>query len=123
MQSCLGHLSSSRVPARAVGHGIPPHGRWFAAKRYAMGRRLTRRRPASGERCACRLPPVPQPWPRIDPMALERIVVVGASLAGLRSVEALRRLGYAGRMTLVGAEPHLPYDRPPLSKEVLAGKW
>ena len=49
------------------------------------------------------------------------IVVVGASLAGLRAVEALRREGYAGRLTLVGAEPHLPYDRPPLSKEFLAG--
>ena len=52
-----------------------------------------------------------------------RIVVAGASLAGLRSVEALRRLGHAGRITVLGAEPHLPYDRPPLSKEVLAGKW
>ena len=54
---------------------------------------------------------------------LEQVVVVGASLAGLRSVEALRRLGYAGRITVIGAERELPYDRPPLSKEVLAGKW
>ena len=38
--------------------------------------------------------------------------MVGASLAGLRAVEALRRLGYAGRITCVGAERHLPYDRP-----------
>jgi NADPH-dependent 2,4-dienoyl-CoA reductase/sulfur reductase-like enzyme len=52
---------------------------------------------------------------------VDRIVVVGASLAGLRAVEELRRLGYAGTLTLVGAEPHLPYDRPPLSKEFLAG--
>jgi NADPH-dependent 2,4-dienoyl-CoA reductase/sulfur reductase-like enzyme len=52
-----------------------------------------------------------------------RVVVVGASLAGLRSVEALRRRGYAGRITVIGAERELPYDRPPLSKEVLAGKW
>lgn len=50
-----------------------------------------------------------------------RIVVVGASLAGLRGIEALRRDGYDGAITLVGAEPHLPYDRPPLSKQVLAG--
>lgn len=50
-----------------------------------------------------------------------RIVVVGASLAGLRAVEELRRLGFAGTCTLVGAEPHLPYDRPPLSKGFLAG--
>jgi NADPH-dependent 2,4-dienoyl-CoA reductase/sulfur reductase-like enzyme len=52
---------------------------------------------------------------------LERVVVVGASLAGLRAVEALRRDGYTGRITLVGAEAHEPYDRPPLSKEFLAG--
>ncbi len=50
-----------------------------------------------------------------------RIVVVGASLAGLRAVEELRRLGFDGTCTLVGAEPHLPYDRPPLSKGFLAG--
>ncbi len=54
---------------------------------------------------------------------LDRVVVVGASLAGLRAVETLRRRGYEGALTLVGAEPHLPYDRPPLSKEVLAGRW
>ena len=50
------------------------------------------------------------------------IVVVGASLAGLRGAEALRRGGYAGPLTLVGAEPYRPYDRPPLSKHVLAGE-
>ncbi len=54
---------------------------------------------------------------------LENITVVGASLAGLRAVETLRREGFPGRLTLVGAEPHLPYDRPPLSKELLAGTW
>jgi 3-phenylpropionate/trans-cinnamate dioxygenase ferredoxin reductase component len=51
-----------------------------------------------------------------------RIVVVGASLAGLRAAEELRSRGFAGPLTVVGAEPHLPYDRPPLSKQVLAGK-
>jgi NADPH-dependent 2,4-dienoyl-CoA reductase/sulfur reductase-like enzyme len=50
---------------------------------------------------------------------VERLVVVGASLAGLRAVEAARRAGFAGRVTLVGAEEHLPYDRPPLSKKFL----
>lgn len=50
------------------------------------------------------------------------IVVVGASLAGLRGAEALRRGGYDGPLTLVGAEAHRPYDRPPLSKHVLAGE-
>ncbi len=47
------------------------------------------------------------------------IVVVGASLAGLRAVEAFRKGGYDGPLTLVGAEEHLPYDRPPLSKAFL----
>jgi NADPH-dependent 2,4-dienoyl-CoA reductase/sulfur reductase-like enzyme len=51
------------------------------------------------------------------------IVVAGASLAGLRAAETLRREGYDGRLVLVGAEPHLAYDRPPLSKELLAGEW
>jgi len=54
---------------------------------------------------------------------LGTIVVVGGSLAGLRAVETLRRLGFEGRIHLVGAERHLPYDRPPLSKQVLAGTW
>jgi len=44
-------------------------------------------------------------------------------LAGLRAVQGLRRGGLRGRIVLIGAEPHLPYDRPPLSKQVLAGKW
>jgi 3-phenylpropionate/trans-cinnamate dioxygenase ferredoxin reductase subunit len=56
-------------------------------------------------------------------MSLDTIAIVGASLAGLRSAQALRRLGFAGRLVAIGDEPHLPYDRPPLSKEVLAGKW
>jgi 3-phenylpropionate/trans-cinnamate dioxygenase ferredoxin reductase subunit len=50
------------------------------------------------------------------------IAVVGGSLAGLRGAEALRRLGYEGRLVFVGAEPHRPYDRPPLSKELLRGE-
>ena len=48
-------------------------------------------------------------------------LVVGASLAGVRAAEALRRHGHDGPIVIVGAEPHLPYDRPPLSKQVLAG--
>jgi NADPH-dependent 2,4-dienoyl-CoA reductase/sulfur reductase-like enzyme len=50
------------------------------------------------------------------------VVVVGASLAGLRAAEALRRDGHAGTITIVGAEAHAPYDRPPLSKRVLTGR-
>lgn len=53
---------------------------------------------------------------------LDNVVVVGASLAGLRAAQALRRDGYAGRLTIVGAEEQLPYDRPPLSKEVIRGE-
>ena len=50
-----------------------------------------------------------------------RIVVVGASLAGARAIHSLRAAGHDGPLTLIGAEPHLPYDRPPLSKEFLTG--
>lgn len=49
----------------------------------------------------------------------DRLVIVGASLAGLRAAQAARRAGFTGPLTLVGGEPHLPYDRPPLSKEYL----
>jgi 3-phenylpropionate/trans-cinnamate dioxygenase ferredoxin reductase component len=52
----------------------------------------------------------------------ERIVVAGGGLAGLRTVEELRARGYAGALTLVGAEDRPPYDRPPLSKRLLAGE-
>jgi len=50
------------------------------------------------------------------------VVVVGTGLAGLRSAETLRARGYDGRLTLIGEETHLPYERPALSKELLAGK-
>lgn len=50
---------------------------------------------------------------------MDRVAVVGASLAAVHAVEGLREGGFSGHITLVGAEPHLPYDRPPLSKEGL----
>ncbi len=59
----------------------------------------------------------------LETRTLERIVVVGASLAGLRACETLRTEGFRGTITLIGDEPHLPYDRPPLSKKLLAGEW
>ncbi|MFC9976074.1 NAD(P)/FAD-dependent oxidoreductase [Spirillospora sp. NPDC127200] len=53
---------------------------------------------------------------------MDRVIVVGGGLAGVRAVEALRGKGYTGGLTLVSAERHRPYDRPPLSKAVLAGE-
>ncbi|MER7974011.1 FAD-dependent oxidoreductase, partial [Streptomyces sp. NPDC096080] len=51
-----------------------------------------------------------------------RVVVVGAGMAGVQTAVALREQGFTGTVTLIGAEPHPPYDRPPLSKAVLLGK-
>ena len=53
----------------------------------------------------------------------DHVLVVGAGLAGWRFIESLRRDGYEGKITLIGDEPYAPYDRPPLSKQVLSGKW
>lgn len=57
----------------------------------------------------------------LDPGA--SVLVVGGGLAGLRSVESLRAGGHSGPVVLAGAERHPPYDRPPLSKQFLAGTW
>ncbi len=54
-------------------------------------------------------------------MAVARVAVAGAGLAGLRTVEELRARGYGGEITLIGAERRPPYDRPPLSKQLMAG--
>src|SRR5580698_9009443 len=54
---------------------------------------------------------------------MDRIVIVGGGAAGLAAAETLRQEGYAGSLTLVCDEPELPYDRPPLSKQVLTGAW
>ncbi|WP_088319361.1 NAD(P)/FAD-dependent oxidoreductase [Kineosporia sp. R_H_3] len=51
----------------------------------------------------------------------QRVVVAGASLGGLRAAEGLRAAGFTGEVVVVGDEPHMPYNRPPLSKEALAG--
>ncbi|MEU9577752.1 NAD(P)/FAD-dependent oxidoreductase [Streptomyces chilikensis] len=50
-----------------------------------------------------------------------RVVIAGAGMAGVRTAVALREQGFDGTVTLIGAEPHPPYDRPPLSKGVLLG--
>ncbi|MFD6099359.1 NAD(P)/FAD-dependent oxidoreductase [Nocardiopsis flavescens] len=54
--------------------------------------------------------------------APDPVVVIGAGLAGLRTADALREQGYTGGLVLVGDEPDPPYDRPPLSKDVLTGR-
>jgi len=53
---------------------------------------------------------------------MQTVAIVGTSLAGLRAAETFRREGFDGRIVAIGAEPHLPYDRPPLSKELLRGE-
>jgi 3-phenylpropionate/trans-cinnamate dioxygenase ferredoxin reductase subunit len=53
----------------------------------------------------------------------EHVIIVGAGLGGLRTAGQLRSAGFQGRLSLVGAEPHAPYDRPPLSKQLLLGEW
>jgi 3-phenylpropionate/trans-cinnamate dioxygenase ferredoxin reductase component len=56
-------------------------------------------------------------------VSLDNIVVVGGGAAGVAAVEELRASGFGGSLTLVCGEPDLPYDRPPLSKQVLTGAW
>ena len=58
---------------------------------------------------------------RRSPLPLDTIVIAGGSLAGIRCAEALRRRGFSGRLVFAGAERERPYDRPPLSKELLRG--
>jgi NADPH-dependent 2,4-dienoyl-CoA reductase/sulfur reductase-like enzyme len=54
---------------------------------------------------------------------MDTITIVGASLAGVHAAATLREQGFGGRVELIGAEDAAPYDRPPLSKQVLAGQW
>ncbi|MFW6187856.1 MAG: FAD-dependent oxidoreductase, partial [Actinomycetota bacterium] len=53
---------------------------------------------------------------------MESLVIVGASLAGLSAARAARNLGFGGRVVIIGDDPARPYDRPPLSKDFLAGR-
>ena len=54
---------------------------------------------------------------------MDSVLIVGGGAAGLAAIETLRSEGYAGALTMVCDEPELPYDRPPLSKQVLTGAW
>jgi 3-phenylpropionate/trans-cinnamate dioxygenase ferredoxin reductase subunit len=54
---------------------------------------------------------------------MDSVLIVGGGAAALAAVETLRSQGYAGALTMVCDEPELPYDRPPLSKQVLTGAW
>lgn len=56
-------------------------------------------------------------------LGADTVVIVGSSLAGLRAAETLRLEKFSGRIVIIGAEDRQPYDRPPLSKKVLAGEW
>ena len=67
------------------------------------------------------MPAAGHPDRRLIPRT-RRILVAGASLGGLRAAEQLRAAGWSEPITVVGDEPHMPYNRPPLSKEALAGK-
>ncbi|GAA1856810.1 FAD-dependent oxidoreductase [Brevibacterium marinum] len=59
----------------------------------------------------------------MDEASPSRIVIVGAGPAGIAAADALRGAGHVGEILIVGEEAHSPYDRPPLSKQVLAGTW
>jgi NADPH-dependent 2,4-dienoyl-CoA reductase/sulfur reductase-like enzyme len=56
-------------------------------------------------------------------MSFSRVVIVGASLAGLSAAEKLRELGYDEEIVLIGGEDEDAYDRPPLSKQIITGEW
>ena len=58
-----------------------------------------------------------------EPGVDRHVVIIGASLAGTRTAQGLRSFGHSGPITLIGAEPELPYDRPPLSKDLLTSDW
>ena len=54
---------------------------------------------------------------------MDRVVILGAGQAGVQVAISLRQGGYSGELVMVGREPHLPYQRPPLSKQVLKREW
>ncbi|MBT0567175.1 NAD(P)/FAD-dependent oxidoreductase [Williamsia sp. CHRR-6] len=59
----------------------------------------------------------------MNSIGVQQVLIIGASASGTTTAEALRRKGFTGQITLLGDETHAPYDRPPLSKQFLAGEW
>ena len=53
----------------------------------------------------------------------DRVVIVGSSVGGVRAAQGLRAAGFAGQVTVIGSEKEMPYDKPPLSKQLLSGEW
>jgi 3-phenylpropionate/trans-cinnamate dioxygenase ferredoxin reductase component len=88
--------------------------------------RVGPRFPRKGRRFLAVVPRLLAPAPEFGHnsvlVTIERVVVVGAGLAGLRTIEELRGRGYPGEITLIGAEERPPYDRPPLSKKLMTGE-
>jgi ferredoxin len=93
-------LRAAACPVQAI------HVEWMAIQH--KGTRAAAARPALGDGDGLR--------------KTGRVVIVGASLAGGRAAGVLRREGFTGGLTVIGDEPYEPYDRPPLSKQVLAGR-
>ena len=79
-----------------------------------------RPRPSDLQDVAYSCSPRPSSWTSMPWDDLRRVVVVGAGVAGLTAVDTLRRRGFEGSVSVLGTEPHQPYDRPPLSKQVLS---
>ena len=107
---------------RAPGQATRPH-----LPRAGPGRRRIRGRPgpaasAPAPAAGADADASSRPGPTGCGVTRRTIAVVGASLSGLRAAQELRAQGYDDDLVLVGAEPHLPYDRPPLSKDYLLGK-
>src|SRR5579875_3154496 len=122
-QESTRYLPSSRCPAggreSVMSIAMQFRGAEVALPRLPQGRGQALCQAAAGGRCA-----VTDGAPGAGSGAglPGRIVIAGAGLAGLRTAEELRGRGYSGSITLIGAEHRPPYDRPPLSKQLMLGK-
>lgn len=94
---------------------LSPVSRWEVERRGDMVVVTKEIEPTDGAR------PLPGAATIVAPPDVRRVVIVGAGVAGNAAAEMLRRRGFAGRITMIGADPSVPYDRPNLSKDYLAG--